>query len=1069
MLMRIKKAPAKAGSVKKGFLLLFCCLVLLGLLPYNSLNAKGTNNYGVFQATKKIRVFGTVVNAETGDPIPGVSVKVKDSKTGTATNTEGVFTLDVMEDAVLEITHLGYETQEVPVLGKVEIQIRLKATSASMDQVVVVGYGKQKKESVVSAISSVKGEDLRFSGRALSNNIAGQVSGLIAVKRSNEPGYDNAEFWIRGVSTFAGGSSPLVLVDGVPRAINDIEPDEIETFSVLKDAAATAVYGAEGANGVVIITSKRGRAKAPVISFRTEHSLNKPQRLPQFVSSDVYMRLFNEALMNDGQSGIFTDSLIAHYTNNDDPDLYPNVDWIKTMLRDHTSNHRYTLNVRGGSEKARYFVSGAYFGENGIFIDDPKNRYENNIGIQRFNLRSNIDMDVSKTTTVSVDLSGQYLITRFPGTATSTIFRQMLITPPNVFPAEYSDGTIATFPKERDANMRNPYNMLVNSGYARQWRSYLQSSVKLNQKLDVITKGLTYNALVSYDYDGHFTSYRGYNPSRYYATGRDADGKLVFQRTYSGSQDLSDPTQSGVAYKKVYIENAINYKRVFDAHDVGAMVLYMQKETQYHDNALAFKKQGLVGRVTYSYDKRYYLEGNFGYTGSEAFAKGNRFGFFPAIGLSYIVSNENFYPDALKDVMNSFKIRLSMGKTGNDNTGGSRFLYRPTFNFGASGFNQGITSGGGANGYGNGIVEGRFEAPYLGWEIEMKRNVGVDISFLKNKINLVADYFSNERTGILLQRRTVPASAGFRDSPWQNYGKVKAWGFDASLDGRYPFSSDFSVSVRSTFTFTRNKITEYDELPQKYPWMAVTGTRVSENTLYIVERLYTEEDFYVTTNSNGTKSYTLRPNFPVSTLGGILGPGDIKYVDVNGDGKIDQFDRKRGVGSPYTPEIVYGFGINAEYKSVYVSVFFQGVANTDVILGNGTGWMPFDWGWDQSNYRSFALDRWQEQDAASYGSNYPFMPRIHSSSTNGENNRVNSTWWLRSGNFLRFKNAEVGYNLPKAFLSRYKLQPARVYFMGQNLGIWDHIKFWDPETGNGTAGNSYPNSTSFTLGLELSF
>lgn len=1068
--MSIEQASAAVRLTKLGSKLLFCCFFAFELLPYNRVSAKELINYAVFQTSKKIRVFGTIVNADTGDPIPGASVKVKDDKTGTSTNTDGVFTIDVMEDAILEVSHLGYQPMEVPVEGRTQIQIRMKPTTASLDQVVIVGYGKQKKESVVSAISTVKGEDLKFPGRNLSNNLAGQVSGLIAIKRNNLPGYDNAEFWIRGVSTFAGGTSPLVLVDGVPRSINDIETDEIETFSVLKDAAATAVYGAEGANGVVIITSKRGKAKEPVISFRTEHSINKPQRLPQFVNSDQYMRLFNEALINDGQLGIFSDSLIAHFSNNDDPDLYPNVDWIKTMLRKHTRNQRYTLNVRGGSEKAKYFVSGAYYGENGVFVDDPKNRYENNIGVQRFNLRSNIDLEVSKTTTVSVDLSGQYLLTRYPYNPVATIFRQMLITPPNVFPAVYSDGTISTFPKERDANMRNPYNLLVNSGYQKEWRSAIQSTVKLNQKLDVITNGLTYNALVSYDYDGFFSAYRAYNPSRYYATGRDADGKLVFQRTFSGSEDLSDPAQNASATKKVYIENALNYKRVFDRHDVGAMVLYMQKETQFYNNALAFKKQGLVGRLTYSFDKRYFLEGNFGYTGSETFAKGFRFGFFPAIGLSYIVSNEDFYPDALKDVMNSFKVRLSMGRTGNDNTGGARFLYRPTFNFGASGFSQGITSGGGANGYGNGIIEGRFEAPYLSWEIEIKRNVGLDISFLKNKINLVADYFSNERTGILLQRRTVPGSAGFRDNPWQNYGKVKAWGFDASLDGRYPFSNDFSVSLRSTFTFTRNKVTEYDELPQKYPWMAVTGTRVSENTLYIAERLYTEEDFYVTTNSNGTKSYTLRPNFPISTLGGILGPGDIKYVDLNGDGKIDQFDRKRGVGSPYVPEIVYGFGVSVNYKQIYASVFFQGVAKSSVILGNGTGWMPFEWGWDQSNYRSFALDRWQEQNASTYAqNNYPFMPRIHSSSTNGANNMVNSTWWLRSGNFLRLKNAEVGYNIPKSVLDKLKLKPARVYFMGQNLAIWDHIKIWDPETGNGTAGNSYPNNTTYTIGLELSF
>lgn len=1020
-----------------------------------------------FTATSQTtQAVSGIVTDTTGTPLENVSVAVKGRATGVITLNDGSYTIQVPENSSIVFSYVGYISQEiVSPESKVDIVMVPDVQSAG-GEVVVVGYGTQRRQSVVSSISTVKGEDIRQPGRSLTNNLAGQVSGLIAIQRSGEPGYDNSEFWIRGISTFAGGSSPLVLVDGVPRAINDIEPDEIETFSVLKDAAATAVYGAEGANGVVIITSKRGQVRTPVISFRAEHSLKKPTRIPKFVNSWEYMRLFNEALINDAQSPIFSDSLIALYENNADPDLYPNVNWMEAMLRDQTHSQRYTLNVRGGSDKARYFVSGAYFDEDGFFINDPQNRYKSNIGVKRYNLRSNIDMDVSKTTKVSVDLSGQYLVTNYPGTGTSTIFRQMLITPPNVFPVVYSDGTISTFEKERDANMRNPYNMLINSGYAKEWRSGIQSSVKLDQRLNFITQGLSYRALISYDYDGFFNSRRNYNPSRYYAIGRDSEGKLLFERTFSGSEDLSDPTQGSSATKRIYFENAINYARTFGKHVVGGMLLYMQKETQYHDNALAFRKQGLVGRTTYAYDNRYFLEGNFGYTGSETFADGYRFGFFPAIGLSYVVSNEDFYSDRLKDIVSQLKLRASYGRTGNDNTGGERFLYRPTFGFGAGSFNQGITSGGASNGYGAGIIEGRFEAPFLSWEIEDKLNFGADISFLRNKINFVGDYFNYERRGILLQRRTVPQTVGFRSSPWQNYGRVKSWGFDGSLDGNHSFANGIKVGMRGTFTFTRNKITEYDELPQPYPWMSVTGTRVSENTLYIAERLYTEDDFYVTENTNGTKSYELRPHLPVPTLGGLLGPGDIKYVDLNGDGKIDQFDRKRGVGNPYNPEIIYGFGFNVEYKGFYASVFFQGAGNTSVVLGSGAvGWMPFAWGWDQSNYRTFALDRWTEDNS----NTTPFMPRLHTANATMANNSVASTWWMRDGSFLRLKNAEVGYNFPSNMLERIKFKNARIYLMGNNLALWDHIKIWDPETGNSNAGSTYPNGTTFTLGLELSF
>ncbi|MBP6023858.1 TonB-dependent receptor [Ferruginibacter sp.] len=1011
-----------------------------------------------------------VVTGENDTPLQGVTVTVKGTTKSTSTNSKGEYKIDVNVGDVLEFSSVGYKTTTMIVGTETVLNMKLEVSAAELGDVVVIGYGTQKKKSVVSAISTVKGEQIKFPGRNLTTNIAGQVAGLISVQRSGEPGYDNAEFWIRGISTFKGGTSPLVLVDGVPRRINDIEPDEIETFSVLKDAAATAVYGAEGANGVVLITSKRGSSKKPVISFRAEHTVSTPMRMPKFVSSADYLKLYNEALNNDGLSSIFSDSLIQLYRSNVDPDLYPNTDWIKAMVRDNTKNDRFTLNVRGGSDRAKYFVSGAYYSENGIFKDDPANKYNNNIGLKRFNLRSNIDLEVSKTTTVSVDLAGQYLLTNYPGVATSNIFRQMVLTPSYAFPAVYSDGTIATYFQERDANMRNPYNLLVNSGYSKEWRSNIQSAVRLNQKLDFITRGLSYKALVSYDYDGYFSSNRTYNPSRYNATGRDANGKLIFSRTFAGTPDLSSPTTGNNAQKKVYIENSLNYNRAFNKHAVGAMVLYMQKEQQNHDNALAFRKQSVVGRATYAFDNRYFVEGSFGYTGSETFAPGYRFGLFPAVGVGYMVSNESFYPAGLKDILSTFKLRASVGRTGNDNTGTSRFLYRPTFNFGAGGFNQGITSGGPTNGYGNGITEGLFEAPYLSWEIEDKQNYGVNLGFFNDKIQFVGDYFKNERSDILLQRNTVPGSSGFRTAPWQNYGRVKSWGFDGSLDGSHTFGKDLTLGFRSTFTYATNKITEYDELTPKFPYQAITGTSVSENTLYIANGLYTESDFDVTQNTNGTRSYTLKPGLPVPTLGGLLGPGDIKYVDLNGDGKIDQFDAKRGVGNPFNPEIVYGFGVNAQYKGFYASVFFQGVGKTSVVLGAGTpqGFIPFLWGGgDQSNYRSFALDRWTEADKNS-SQVTRLIPRLHTR-TNNNNNVVASTWWLRDASFLRLKNMEIGYNFPVALLQKLHLKTARVYLMGYNLALWDKIKYWDPETGNGTAGNAYPNSRSFTIGIETSF
>lgn len=1020
------------------------------------------------QKKVKRKITGVVTDGK-GESIIGANVALKgDPSVGAITNLEGRYEVIVpSEESILVISYLGYNTEEVKTKGKSNINIMMHEDTKALDEVVIVGYGKQKKESVVVAMSSIKPKDIVVPSRSLSNSLAGQVSGLIAVQRSGEPGYDNAEFWIRGVSTFAGGTSPLVLVDGVPRNMNDIEPDEIETFSVLKDAAATAIYGAEGANGVVLVTTKRGRVEKAKITFKTEHTISSPTRLPKFVGSADYMGLYNEAQRNDGEMNQFSDELIAHYRNNDDPDLYPNTNWIDELLRKNTFTHRYTLNVRGGTEKAKYFVSGAYFNESGLFKNRPNGVYDTNIGIDRFNLRSNIDMEVSNTTSVSVDLAMQYLVNNFPGTGTGAIFRSMLITPPHTFPAVYSDGTTATYAQERDSQMRNPYNLLMNSGYAKEYRTGIQSKVSVNQKLDFITKGLTANLNISYDYDGQMIIRREYNPTRYHATGRDENGILQYSTVVSGNPDIQDPKNSSTeATKKIYIDAAINYKRTFGKHDIGAMFLYMQKETQQHNVPLPFRKQGLVGRLSYGFDGRYFLEGNFGYTGSEAFAAGNRFGLFPAVGAAYYLSNESFYPEKLKSYINKIKLRASIGRTGNDQTGQERFLYRPTFDTNAGGFDQGIGDAGGTNGMWSGIVEGRFSAPYLAWEIEEKQNYGFDLGMFDNRIDIVFDYFRSTREDILLQRKTIPQLGGLRQDPWQNFGKVRNEGVDMSLNLNQQLG-DWKFSARGTFTYTHNKILEYDELPQKYAYQTVTGTRVSENTLYIADRLYTEEDFIVNTNANGLKTYALRPELPKTTLGGLIGPGDIKYVDVNGDGIVDSYDQVRGVGNPSVPEIIYGFGLNVEYKGIYANIFFQGAGNTSVLLGGSTseGWYPFSWGVDQSNYRTFALDRWTEDNP----SQNVVIPRLHNGNTNNANNMVSSTWWLRDGSFLRLKNIEIGYQIPKKALNKIGLEAARIYLMGYNLAVWDDIKYFDPEAGNGNAGLNYPLPRTFTLGVDFTF
>lgn len=1011
------------------------------------------------QSPSKFQVTGIVTDINNMS-LTGVTVKVQGSSQGVITDIDGRYSIsNVSKDATLEFSYIGYKTETVKVEGRRNINVILYEDVAALEEVVVIGYGQQKKNALASSVTSIDSKPLAVSSsRNLSNALSGRLPGLISVQRTGEPGYDNTEFWIRGVSSFSGGTSPLVLVDGVPRSMNDIEPDEIETFSLLKDAAATAVYGAEGANGVILITTKRGTADKPKISFRAEGSLRQPTRLPGFLNSEQTLTLYNEALNNEGRQSIYDPSL---YAEGADRDLYPDTDWLDYMLRDFTYNMRYTLNVRGGSNRAKYFVSGAFYQENGIFKGNSGAEYDNTIGLKRYNLRSNVDLDVTKTTLVRVDISGQYLQTNYPGVGSSTIFQQMCFTPSYLIPAVYSDGTIAGHPNPSN-NRVNPYNSLMNSGYTKEWRTAIQSKVEVKQKLDFITKGLNARALISFDADMQYIAKRTKTPSQYYATGRDEDGNLIFRQTIQGSDALSE-SLSNSSNKKIYFEFAVDYARKFaEKHDLTAMLLYMQKETQYHNNALPYRKQGFVGRATYGYEDRYFIEGNFGYTGSETFAKGYRFGFFPAVGAAWYLSNEHFYPESLKDVLNKVKFRASYGRTGNDDTGGSRFLYRQTMNTGAGGYNLGFGSTGAQGGVGNGIVEGRFEAPYLSWEIEDKQNYGIELGLFGNRIDLQVDYFRNRRHNILLQRRTVSAVTGFQQMPWQNYGIVENEGIDGSLNLNYKVG-EVNLSAMFNLTYAHNEIVEYDQVPQPYSWMEVKGTSLNSWNLYIADGLYTFDDFIIT-GEGLNRTYELKEGVPSGLTGGVR-PGDIKYKDLNGDGMISSYDQVQDVGDPSVPELMYGFGVNAEWRGWYVGAFFQGAGKTSTVLGAGaeSTFFPFQNGVEESRLRDVVLDRWTEENPNPNA----MFPRLHTGSF--YNNSAASTWWLRDASFLRFKNLELGYNFTRKAASKIGLEALRIYLQGNNICVWDDIKMWDPEIGNSNGGFAYPLNRSFTLGIDLTF
>ncbi|GJM51507.1 SusC/RagA family TonB-linked outer membrane protein [Capnocytophaga catalasegens] len=1038
------------------------------------------NNLLLYQQ-QTIEVRG-IVSDNKGEPIPGVTIVVKGSKDrGTTTDLDGNYSLRVDSDATLVFSFVGFHTEEIAIRNRKIINVKLEEESQQLEEVVLIGYGKQEKQKVVSSIATVEGKSIELPSRGLTNNLAGRISGLLAVQRSGEPGYDNAELWIRGISSFAGGTGALVLVDGVPRNINDISPEEVETFTILKDASATAVYGAEGANGVILITSKRGKMQKTNIDVRADYILNQPTRILQFLDAPNWMRLYNEAKWNTVGNpapsfwGLgryqpeFTEELIAKHASGEDPDIYPNTRWTD-LLKPLAQNQRLALNFRGGGDKLRFFVATSFFNEEGLFKSNPidaneyvkEKVYDVNIGLQRYNLRTNIDMDVTETTKLKVDLSGQYLTTNYPGTGVGSIMSQIFNSAPHLIPMVYSNGYPSQYSTAN--GYANPYTSLNFKGYIREYRVNMQSNVGIEQRLNFITPGLYFKGSVSFDADFVAKVDREKRPNTYLATGRDANGELLLKKVMLGQ---NTPTEArGGAFsggnKRIYVETSFNYNRTFGYHSVSGLLLYNQKEEQKQGIAYLYKKQNIVGRASYAFNNKYFTDISFGFTGSENFAPNHRFGFFPAIGIGYLITNEAVIGNWLqKNYINKLKLRLSYGRTGNDrisNDVNDRFPYRERLNW----TNENITLGfgNGAESTGRIIYERTPFNPNIQWEIEDKRNIGFDIN-LFNAIDLTLDYFNNYRKNILITRNTISSITGFQKNPYQNYGEVSNWGIDASMNFKTTFDK-FTLTALGTFTFARNKIIEQDEIPRKEAYQNQTGTRIGQVTAYIAERLYQDSDFNITTNpTTGVKTYTLKSGIPIPKWGAVF-PGNIKYADLNGDGVIDEGDWTRTPDGVYPnrPEIAYGFGFSLDYKNFYVSTFFQGAANVSVYL-SPTQMMPFS-GVDPrvTSAKQFALSRWTVENP----SQNVVLPRLMLENKN-INDLRQSTWWLRNGNFLRFKNFEVGYRFPKETVSKMKMKAFRIYILGQNLMTWDHIKYYDPEQG----GNyyNYPLQRSYNIGVDL--
>lgn len=1039
-------------------------------------NEGGLNEITAVYVTQqqKSTVSGLLTDVD-GNPVIGATVVIKGTTNGVTTDIDGRYTLKGVKNGdIIEYKFIGYNTEEREYKGEASINIRMMEAAVSLDDVVVIGYGQQKKESVVSSVNAISSKELQMPGRSLSNNIAGQIAGVLAVQRSGEPGKDNSSFWIRGISSFMGGTNPLVLVDGIPRSMNDITPDEIESFTVLKDAAATAVYGAEGANGVVLITSKRGKSQKPTLDVRAEFSMVTPTRMPEMLGSYDYLSLYNEATWESlGNPTTWTkpysDDVLEMYRTHADPDLYPDADWL-SMLKDWTHNERVTLNLRGGSERVKYFVSGAFYNEAGIFDSKAIDKYDANINLNRYNIRSNIDIAVTKTTDLSVDMSGQYMESTYPGYTSDEIFNNMFAYGPHRVPMRYSDGRFADVEMWNGGSQCNPYNMLNESGYTKDWDAFLQSKVTLKQKLDFITKGLSVKLTGSFDAVFTSSTVRTKSPTIYFLR-LNGEGEKEYVLVNEGKPDLTDPKGNpdgaSSGEKQIYLEASLNYDRTFnEVHDVHGLLLYMQKDRQSQGNGLPYKKQSVVARLSYGYDNRYMLEASFGLTGSENFAKGHRYGIFPAIGGAWYISNEAFM-EGTEDIINKLKLRASYGLTGNDDVKGGRFPYRGKMDT-SSGYNFGFTygtGGGPSNGSGTGYVEGLFAAPYLSWEVDEKKNIGLDLGLLRGQIDLSVDFFKNDRRDILMQRKTISSVPGFRKTPYQNFGKMSNKGFDGNIVFKQNIDK-VMLTFRGNVTYAKNKLVEYDEVNPMYEYQRITGHSLGTPLLYIADGLYTPDDFIITPNTeknDGSKIYTLKEGLPVSSFGDVM-PGDIKYRDLNGDGVINNYDATYN-HEFYSgnPEWVYGFGLSGEWKGFYAGAFFQGVANASINLKSGC-FIPFQSGPEEAVRKEVLQSHWSSNDP--YNQNVMF-PRLRPD--NYSHNSQNSTWWYRSGNFLRLKNVELGYEFSDKVLARHWIKRARLYVQGTNVAVWDDIKMWDPELGSANGGQKYPLNMTWTFGLELGF
>lgn len=1007
--------------------------------------------------------MGVVTDSNTGEPLVGATIKVAGTNDGTTTDVDGRFEIRASKGATLEVSYLGYTSKKIKVTDVKVLTITLSDQAQMLEGAVITAFGTaQKKETVTGSIQTVRPTDLKVPATSLSTAFAGRLSGVIAYQRSGEPGNNGANFFVRGVSTMSGATSPLIVMDGVEISqgdLNAIDPEIIESFSVLKDATATAMYGTRGANGVLIIKTKSGAdLDRPVIGVRVESWVNTPTKVPKTVDGVTFMRMYNEAVRNQ-MSGdlLYSDDKINGTMQGLNPYVYPNVDWYKELFKSATWNQRANFNVRGGTSKITYFMNINASHETSMLKDVSSKyfSYDNATSYMKYAFQNNVDFNISKNSKLSLHLNVQLtnmhgMLTNKKGDGIEDVFKAIMGTNPVDFPI--------TYPKQGEewyrwggllAGNYNPVNPVAeaSAGYRDDFSSTVVANINFDQKLDFITKGLSFKTLFSFKNWTLNNKYRVQRYNRYqltdYAANPSADGGYDFT-----TKPIANPEKYILENhfytkgdRRYYFQTYLDYNRAFGDHTLSGMLLFNIDEYNLNVNSdllssLPKRRMGLAARLSYDYKYRYMVEVNAGYNGSESFAKGHRWGFFPSISLGWNVSEEPFF-EPLKNTVKQLKLRASYGLVGNDQVKDQRFAYQAIVELGKT---EGFTSG-----YGSqtrerkGPVFKRFENNNLTWEVGHKLNVGFDLNVMD--IKLTVDAFREIRSNIFQQKGSIPNYFGTASTViYGNLAKVKNWGIDLAADYGKNITKDLSVEFRGTFTFARNKVLEYDEAADTRPALRQVGRSLNTYMGYVANGLYIDDADI----ANSAKS----------TIGNIaIAPGDVKYVDQpdqNGeyDNKIDANDRVQ-LGYPHVPEIIYGFGPSISYKKWDFSFFFQGQANVSLMMKD---FEPFGTQ-SKKNVLQWIADDYWGKDNQNPNARYPRLTKY-----NNHNNMQESTYWLRNAAFLRLKSLEVGY----------KFKFGRVYASATNLANFSAFKLWDPEMGDG-AGMSYPLQRTFNIGLQLTF